>query len=437
MKRTLVLCVLLLAVPAAAEFTAPEKIEVLAQVNALYDAGAADYYILHHLSVRPQDAVAVHGAVVSLTAARETHMRGLLYLLDVEGGFSATVGGMTRTQSRSQGLSLILGASASYSPTISILNALTTTGDLTTAKQLLQSSESRRLALNETLAYEEPRIAVNISAPGATRLQSTNAGPHGDYRRFGEMVRAFTTTSNAWIREASLAGTQNSAFLPTLVFTSEKMSRIGRFPPIILGLLVGVEHSQVSPDIDIMFAGGTTLRGRHFWRMRLVQEMLLGWDHLPPVGVDVFGRVVFRGLTYELVAACRAMNDFAAADATVPQYARSILTSSKWICESWAPLDSIADNTIVFRFSLNTGPPGQVVGICGANTNLVVGPPPTCVGTGGGGVGNTCGTGTHLVGTECLPDPCPECPPPPACPTFTPVLDYLSDRIQPRCVEIQ
>ena len=432
MKRTLVLCVLLLAVPAAGEFTASEKAEILAQVVAIHDAGAADYYVLHQLGPRPQDATAIYNAMSSLTQAREAHMRGLLYLLDLEGGDSNTIAGMTRAQARSTGISAIQAASASYSPTISLLNAMVTTSDLTTAKQLLQASENRRLAFNGTLAYDEPRLDANTSMPGASRLQSANAGPHGDYRRFGEVVRVFTTTSNEWIRAASLAGTQNAAFLPKLIFISEKMNRVGRFTPIVLGLLVGVEHSEISDDVDIQFAGGTTQRPRHFWRMRLVQEMLLGWDHLPPVNRDVFGRIVHRGLTYELTAACRSMNELVEADAAVPAYARSVATSSKWLCESWANLDSIADNTVVFRFFTNVGPPGQVVGVCGANTVMQPGPPPTCVGTGGGG--NACGTGTHIVGTECLPDPCP---PLPVCPTFTPVLDYLSDRIQPRCVEVQ
>lgn len=376
MKKILAVFLMLFAVSAKAEFTDAEKAEVLQQVIAIRDAGSSLYHIIGEYEV-----------VDAATRAYEAHLNGLLYLLDLEGSSSGspTIGSMTREQARSEGISRIGGSYASYALAIAKLQALPQTANVVEAIRVLKLSESRRTAFNGSLAYLEPRIAENLAMQGATRDKSANAGPHGDYRRYGEMINTFARRSMLWIRLASQIGSQNTSFRDTVLFGAGRVNgsihKVGRFIPIALGLVVGVEHPEVSDDIDILFAGGTTQRGRHFFRMLMAFELFLGYDHRTPYDKDVFGRTVFIGLPYELGRSCKIIGNFMLADATIPQYARMAIDSMGWICESWGPLDSVGLNTLVLRFFTNVGPPGQTVGVCGANTVLQPGPPPTCVGT--------------------------------------------------------
>ena len=450
MKRFM-FCMLLLSVPASAEFTVEEKLAVREQVVAIHDEGHSHVWLLSHLAQRPQDVTQVVSILNTLLTARQNHMAGLFYLLDGDPSISRAQAITTATNSI---------ASASYASAISQMQALTPTPWITTAIQLVQGAEARRAAFDPTLDYSEPRLDENLAMPGATRAKSANAGPHGDYVMALSHVNRMDQLTTEWIRQAGAAALANPAFVPVFSGTvvRNNLGRLGKYPPALMGLLAGVEHPDWVAGIDTQFNGGTSRRSRHFWRISSFQEALLGWDHTAPFDKDVFGRTVARGLTYDLTASCRAMMDFAAADASVPSYARSLFTASKWMCESWARLDGSADSTRVFRFFTNVGSPGQVVGVCGADTTMEPGPPPTCVGIGGGG--NSCGTGTHLEGTVCVADPCPSCPTPitcgagthivgteclpdpaPSCPTFLPTATLepipgtTAFGFVPQCVE--
>jgi hypothetical protein len=86
------------------------------------------------------------------------------------------------------------------------------------------------------------------------------------------------------------------------------MQMMSRTITAVTALVLGIERTDmivtgtgmdVEGNVDVMFAGGTTARGREFFDVQLAIEMLAMWTHTGPEPFDINGRHTARGITYD------------------------------------------------------------------------------------------------------------------------------------------
>jgi len=402
---------LMLATPAYAEFTPGEKDQVVSQLKSLGDLQYSIYWALQHVKGDPTAAVATSAYMDAAIPAWEAHLGGLMYLQDLPGEYTesnwrAVLAG-PRADVVAQALATIQTLGYNF-PKVKIDAIPGTSAALDTAKSLLQNAADKRAAIDTTLPYLEPRTALNMSMPGATRDISPAIGPHGDYRMMGAaLYRAMNE-----MRRTALGMSDSLAACPAwiggargLAFAYSSVHLISKFMPIAAALIAGIEPDIMPPldaggagyniieHIDAMTAGGTTTRPREFFSTQFAIELLLMFTHTGVEPYDVNGRHSVRGLTYNYAILGQVWQnaiddrdtvcDPLGEDAFLGGIADAIVSNDA----SWARMDDMVQHGMLM-----------------------------------------------LKHFQVFPAPGPSEPPVEECPVRIPVLDILSDRIQALCV---
>ncbi len=421
---------ILVAASASAEFSAQEKAEVLQQLDSLRLAESSISWALGHASVAPSDVQKVGDFVDVVALSWENHTKGVLWLLDQngwDGGGETLIGTTSRADVLALGIQRIQNL-ADYNFAITLLDGMTVaSSSRTTARQVLVEATQKRGAFNASLSYLEPRLAVNMALPGATRERSATAGPHGSYRMVGNIVNQWTRNHRSSWNALVAAMRANPGALPGssngLVFFSGHLIIGGSRNGSSLGLPAGVEAPEYAPHVETMFAGGTTARGREFFQILAMIEGLVNWTHVGPDSIDVNGRQMLRGYTYDLTILCtrgvyRLRDPALYVDAASRDFAFGMIDLVNYACAEWGNIDDLVyQGGMGLKFFQVFPPPGPGGGGCPSGQTCQPPDPPPI----------TCGTGTHLEGTTCVADTPSPC-------ASTPVLDLLSDRILARCV---
>jgi hypothetical protein len=346
-------------------WTVDEQIQIAQQLTALHDAIAAMEYLSRHLNVYPEDVARIEEIMRFFCPIWENHCGGVLYLLDLEGAMSDTIGAMTRSQARDAGIALL--ARGTYAPALTRLERLQQaypdSKDLAQALKFVMQADGWRVAFDTSLDYAEPRPAENLLLPGQDRRHTPMVGPHGDYRRFGELWRSgVRSLCKGWLAEIKaamlFAPYIQGAYLRTNI---NNMGRIGRYMVQALGLAVSIEHPDLVDLIDASYAAGTLGRPPQFFQVLLLVEILINSDHLPEGSGDyrtlpaLGNRKVVRGASYDLL---KWNNNTALykQQTTLPiEVAKTLDEALYWVGVLWKEIDTCAWNCMVLRDFLNTG----------------------------------------------------------------------------------
>lgn len=313
----LALVLLMFASTVNAEFTPAEKVEAVDQIGSLRDAINAAYYAMQHAKSVPADADEVEDFVGWQMQAWQNHFNAFLYLLDVQGDTNARTAAQVLAGPRADVVALALSRiqSFGYDFARGKLDAIPgMSSSLLTAKDLADDAIAGRAGIDATLAYTEPRMEPNVLQPGASRVVSAVAGPHGDYRAAGRAINAFARNHVSQWQHLSVATAACPGWIPGSrgsAFAVGHLRLIGQVLVTAMGLLAGLEQDtgiitgtglNVKENLDVMEAGGTTARDRSFFRVQFALEILLMWTHTGSEPFDINGRHTARGITYDLTA---------------------------------------------------------------------------------------------------------------------------------------
>jgi hypothetical protein len=415
--------VLIACAQVSAEFTDAEKQQVVNQATSLSRAAVAAQYAMRHANLVPSDVGAMENFIANaIPNGWEPHQKAVLKLLDM---YDASA---DRQATRDAAVVAIQATGYNYAR--GLLGAAQGVSTyLDTAKAFMDEAISLRASFDATLAYDEPRLDIQLAMPGATRTRSAVIGPHGSTLDMGQAIAGWSLDVRRGWTSLALAAETCPAFIGGgrgAAFASGHLATItvGAIIPALLasGIVpdwpVNAGDGQfmtMQENLDIMSAGGTTARPDEFFNVQLALEMLLMRTHVGPTPYDVNGRHAARGFTYDFsvmgqvwrhaIANATSHCDTAALSAFLSHIGSAVEANDL----AWAKMDDVAYFGMLLL------------------KHFQVFPPP---GPGGGGF--TCGPGTHEEDGVCLPDPVP----PPTCPVFT--LEFVpidSTAAHIRCVE--
>ena len=331
------------------------------------------------------------------------HYQGLVWLADGNGQPHTPVGTeflatATRAEVIARGLDWISRADIHYRNAILKLQIMiseypecaTSRCQAEIVLDIVEGAVARYNEFNPAHDWTEPRDAENIAfslAAGSTdiRLRSGAAGPHGDYRTWLARAKGVDQYFRHGLYQAIRAGEiANAAARGHLLDMGRGYERLMKLNYVVTGLAVGFEHAVAHDDIEVMFAQGSTGRGRSFftttWAIMATTNVIRGGSTLNAFGLQEPPGMAHHiaGLRRQYFNALRAVDgDQAVIDL--------IAKSFEHAQDGWALLDSMAWRGMIYFNFLN--PPFT--------------PPPPSL---------ECGFGTIEVGNQCVID-LAACPP--------------------------
>jgi hypothetical protein len=343
-------------------FTPAEHEQMEAQLGAVHDGIHAAHYLTRHLGAHPQDAPAVAELLRFFFPLYGKHVEGVFYLLDLEGKTRDTVHRLSREHTTLAGKKAL--ASVRYAPVRTRLEALRqlrpASVSLRTGARLLTGVQEAIATFDADLPYLDPHLPETQALPGFTRQFVPMIGPHGDYRRYGRHLRHLIHTNNVGWEHQVRAAVLRPDYIPTLVLNANNLGRLGRYAVICLGLPVGIEHPEITDDVQTMLDAGTTERGRHFFRILLAGEILLNIDHLPneatgDFSTDAFGRKVIRGGSYDALKELNQLCDYLLKRPDLPEDVRALIRAVDVAANKWSFIDGGEWSTLAIRNYKTTG----------------------------------------------------------------------------------
>jgi len=419
-KRFLV-ALMLVAVPAAAEFTPAEKVEIAKVINHQTNMGSTFNQLGDGIrdygteTLRDDFYLTFQTAVDSLWQCHEA-LRGLF---GVDGGTPAS-GTSAVSQCETNSLifanqldelaAAVLSENAGASSWASSINALANT-----------VRNNQLGTFNGALAYADPRPADYPAI----------VGPHGDFDSAQEHLAEMNADFIRAVAVGAAFYGQVQVWPVGANVDFREFIRYAVTPIKNTARIWGMEHNVVLPSDaakingDLAFATSIGVqRGFTFFRALREAEIFNGTPHQPPlfsgrtmqggsvqnfaIGFAEFPKAwgeVFEVNTHDEIL--RAFTGVKNLNATASVLVRA---TSRWI-PSWSEVLSAAweagdewHNSLFMFFH-------PVVNVCGPGTHAEGG---ICVPDGGGSGGLTCGAGTVEVNGECVAD-CPTCG---TCPSF-------------------
>ena len=416
MKRLILIPIILLATcgAAQAEFTAQEKANVLLLLNANVQDKAAGREVALYLAENPGNLADIpngprneHGRLVARMVKealghRNGSLRAIFILADCARQGCDADDFLPRDQMVAQAMLLVEERQTDPDPFERIDDLIAACpvncGRLVSARAKTVKAREIRAGFNLTLEYLEPRLDDNLAMPGTSREISPVGGPHGDYMRMLNRVEhthryaghACNDSTEGW--ELHVSPSMSNGIGAGCKKTSGIQEKMGQ----IMGLMMGVESPKVAAGIDTQLANSNTNRGRSFWQLSAILDIFLDGG----VRDDVFGVRSLRGVPADFVNACGAFRSGMRSDPSVPEWMRRGIFGMYQICDAWNSSDQGAWAGIGFLNFTNVGRPPDKDPTDPTDpspTDPAPMPPP-------GDEPTTCGPGTVMVGTECLPE---------------------------------
>lgn len=297
---------LLMAVPAVAEFTDQEKAEGVKLVRAYEDLGwALENTGDLELQVG-SEAFATQIGSLSLTIVEAMHnvADSLGWLLDVNAAETHNSGETILSQGRARVLqecfiNLDVNIDFLIDSALTKAAALSDNFDVSEIEARLIAARGRLESFDRTLPYLQPRIFPDdLAADGDTII----AGPHGQYNDLGER---YHRADQYTLRRTWVEGIIPSYQLEPLAFAGDyenatKFAQRYTFALIrSFGMLGDITLPEDQATIDLMFNQGTTPRGPEFFRLALMEQLILNGDG----NVNGFGLTEEVGMTHWYEAA--------------------------------------------------------------------------------------------------------------------------------------
>ena len=318
---------------ASGEFTAQEKTEFAKLVRGANHSTYTIEQASRHANAVPTDVPKAVSYGKAMADAYYQHVTAMMWLLDVKGSGDRLAEAWT----------LLDDVIARWDAAKTTLDSMAPSSFRATALSELAQARTQLTSFNRTLAYEQPRLDVNLATPGASPSKSATAGPHGDYT-FGAQV-LFDVQARQ-LRDAWKNAFDAVALRPQMADHMADFSFHIRLTALhinwAVGLWVGVEQGSTAAHVETMFRGGTTTRGREFFQILLAQEMMLNRvdTQTPQYVKDVNGRTMIRGSSYDLTRMCQELSRTLREDASLPSYVHEIAWSYEHVCDQWQALDS-------------------------------------------------------------------------------------------------
>ena len=337
-----------------AEWNAETKAEILKNLEAIRSAELASVYALVHAADMPAESPLAAQFIRMMAIGWEQHVRGVFWLLDVNAIYitsppSTILADETREQIIERGFAELAEADRRYTAANAILATMTagTHGHNVAAAQL-GIAQSAAQTINKTLDYTEPRLDENLAQPIGSREASSNFGPHGGYRFQGQVASTWSSWhSDQWQAIADILDADHSLG-SYLAFIGQHAGNVGKAMMNSVGLFAGVESPEDARHLDIMEAGGTTTRSRHFFRGLLISEYMLAFTHQGrPPSIDINGRTMKRGIAYDLTVACNRYADEIGRIPGLAPKAIPLLEAIKLVCSEWTQTDDFIQSGVV------------------------------------------------------------------------------------------
>lgn len=403
--------------PASAEWSQDAKDEVGAQLSALYLIPTTFSFAFSDMREFPEripEYRSMFGSLgISMGAnAMLHHFRGLIWLMDGNAQGNTPDGILfletaTRDAVIQRGLDSIEDAEFGYANALAKLDVMVSSYPecsgscrAKTIRSVIQNAVNGYRSFDPNHDWTEPRLDANLAfsaLAGSTDLRHKSgiAGPHGDYRFLLQNMKGFRQyTQHAMFdlmgaAEIGSIGVRNAAVGGTSAFQFANLMRINF---VVTGLAIGWEHPTVASDITIMFDQGSTSRGREFFQVAMIQQLLINVERGNEVfPINGFGLTESNGAAGSFAALrgpYRSSLFGAIGDQAVVNL---VANSAEHLADGWALTDQAAwDGASEF---LLKNPPFDGGG---------GGPPPASL---------TCGVGTIQLGDECVIDET-ACPPP-------------------------
>lgn len=388
-----------------AEWDAATKAEARRQLDGAIAAEVASIWVLKHGLEYPSEMAQVISVARNTMFGWEDYVQALVALFDMGDVESGAFLSETRADTLARVTLELSSAVTRFTNAQATLATMSNSTVMPTVSyQLGNLALNTANSLNLALDYTEPRVAMQLALPETVRFSSPAFGPHGWYEMVGRTVldwaidhgRVWRYTLDALDMDSSLLEFTNAnGDSAGLIFVANSLGRVAKHMLNSMGLFAGVENTTDAAAIDTIFSGFSTTRPRHFARGILIHEKLDAVVHQGrPASIDVNGRVMQRGLGYDLLVNGLAFTQIVK-DTTPTTVAKvPLLFAAGFSQEEWLHADGLAQETITFKWA-NPGPPN----------------PP--------------------IGGEC-----PECPPPTVCPTVTPTVALTPEGVPIfQCVE--